>query len=167
LGKNPVSANEREIDSSPKAAVVGSDPALHYPRLPADNPWTGDNLIEPLEGGWFAAERNVKPTRASGGAKPAQAKNPGGISQYGNAQGNKSMNMPASKYRGDRVDLAAKPISEPMGNTLTHGTGPKGQVRTVSRCGSQQDVSPATPIGPTKDTLAEYGPDYQNSRTRG
>jgi hypothetical protein len=45
--------------------------------------------------------------------------------------------------------------SVPLGNqtAMEAGQGP-GVGRNVSRCGSQQGVSPSTPIGPTKDTLA-------------
>jgi hypothetical protein len=29
-----------------EATIAGADPALHYPKLPADNPWSGNNPIE-------------------------------------------------------------------------------------------------------------------------
>jgi hypothetical protein len=117
--------------------------------------------------GGGATSSNVKPTTARGGGKPAQAKNPGGVAQFGLAQGDHTMQGPTN-YRCDPRNLPVSGglLSTPMGNDLTHGTGPKGQGRTVMGCGSQQGVSPPTPIGPTKDTLSEYGPDYQNSRTR-
>jgi hypothetical protein len=62
-----------------------------------------------------------------------------------------------------------RPGQPEMGNTLAAATvcGVGGS-RSVSKSGSQHGLasSPA-PIGPTKDTLAEFGADYQNAKTRG
>ena len=61
------------------------------------------------------------------------------------------------------------PGSTKLGNeaALNVGKGGPGAGRTVMRSGSQHDLasSPA-PIGPTKDTLAEFGADFQNAKTR-
>ena len=80
---------------------------------------------------------------------PGMKTNPGGVAQLGQAQGNKTMTG-TTNYKGDPVKMGSLPKGVPLGNqtALEAGQGP-GSGRTVSRCGSQQGVSPSTPIGPT------------------
>jgi len=87
--------------------------------------------------------------------KPAMVKNPGHVAQYGSAQGNHITDRGSTGYRGDPPGMRPASPNVKLGNqtALEAGQGP-GAGRSVSRCGSQQGVSPATPIGPTKDTLA-------------
>ena len=96
--------------------------------------------------------------------QPGTKINPGGVSQFGGAVGNHSSDPGrTSGYRGEPVRMGQVPGGVPLGNAtaLSAGQGP-GSGRTVMRRGSQHGVSPATPIGPTKDTLAEFGPDSPN-----
>jgi hypothetical protein len=44
------------------------------------------------------------------------------------------------------------------------GPGPGGGGRTIYGSGSQSPTPPARPIGPTKDTLAEFGPEIPGRR---
>lgn len=99
--------------------------------------------------------------------QPAQKINPGGVAQFGSAVGNHASDSRATtNYRGDPVRMGAMGGmgSVKLGNevALNVGKGGPGSGRTVMRSGSQGGVSPATPIGPTKDTLAEFGPDSPN-----
>jgi hypothetical protein len=96
---------------------------------------------------------------------------PGAVSQWGESVGNHAMGVsgmlrgPAEKYTtatpaGGRVPLG----NEVAGNV---GKGGPGTGRVVMRSGSQQGM-PVTPraIGPTRDTLAEFGPDSASVRHR-
>jgi hypothetical protein len=89
----------------------------------------------------------------------AQRIHPGGVSQLGQAVGNHITDgrRSATNYRGDRMVVGelSRPGQPRLGNEVAFTTqAGAGGSRTVSRCGSQQGVSPSTPIGPTKDTLA-------------
>jgi hypothetical protein len=106
------------------------------------------------------------------GGRPSEKISPRGVSQFGSSIGNKATDSGGKNLRGGVEPVRGGAMggmgSVPLGNTVAEQTicGVGGS-RTVSRCGSQQGVSPATPIGPTKDTLAEFGADYQNAKTRG
>jgi hypothetical protein len=89
--------------------------------------------------------------------QPSTRIDPRGVSQIGSSIGNHSTD------NAKRLTRSVEPVRTgergcfgvPLGNqTATEaGQGP-GSGRNVSRCGSQQGVSPSKPIGPTKDTLA-------------
>ena len=94
---------------------------------------------------------------------------PAGVSQFGSAVGNKSTGGPMTGYRGEKYATATPAGGrERLGNAVAASTvcGPGGS-RSVMRSGSQTGtaVTPQ-PIGPTKDTLAEYGPDSAGVRNR-
>jgi hypothetical protein len=93
---------------------------------------------------------------------------PAAVSQFGSAIGNKATDAGKLTYRGEKYQTAT-PISVPLGNEVATnvGKGGPGTGRTVMRSGSQQGM-PATPraIGPTRDTLSEFGPDSANARSR-
>lgn len=94
---------------------------------------------------------------------------PAAVSQWGEALGNKAMGV-SGKLKGAAEKYAGPaPISVPLGNqvALNVGKGGPGTGRTVMRSGSQTGtaVTPQ-PIGPTKDTLAEFGPDSAGVRGR-
>ena len=115
-------------------------------------------------GGGIASRVNVtKPVRTGA---PARGINPGHVAQTGTALGNRAMDK-QTNYRGE-PKFTAGPAggSVPLGNAtaLTAGQG-AGTGRTVSRCGSQSAPPPAPSIK-GRDILSDYGPDYQNSRTR-
>ncbi len=86
--------------------------------------------------------------------------------------GNHSTDGGGKTLRGGVEPLMSGKLIRPgqpeMGNTLAPSTvcGPGGS-RSVSKSGSQHGLaSTPAPIGPTKDTLAEFGPDYQSAKTR-
>jgi hypothetical protein len=100
--------------------------------------------------------RNVKQVPVRTG-QPSYGVNVRSVSQVGQSLGDhategKSVMRPVEPYKDGRSPVGA---GVPLGNltSKTAGQGP-GSGRTVSKCGSQQGVSPSTPIGPTKDTLA-------------
>jgi hypothetical protein len=104
--------------------------------------------------------------------QPAQKINPSGVSQFGEAVGNKPMNRPRTDYRGDPVRMGAMDGmgSVPLGNAVATQTvaGPGGS-RTVNRTGGQGQHGPVagSPKPAGRDILSDFGPDYQNARTRG
>jgi hypothetical protein len=98
-----------------------------------------------------------KPTQYFVG-RPSERINPRGVGQIGQSQGNHA--TASGKKLGKAIEPVRGPAvggmgSVPLGNqtSLEAGQGP-GAGREVMRCGSQQGVSPSTPIGPTRDTLA-------------
>ena len=103
------------------------------------------------------------------GGRPSERVSPAGVSQMGSSIGNKATDSGGKILRGgvEPVRGGAMP-NHPMGNTLAEQTvcGPGGS-RSVSKSGSQHGLaSTPAPIGPTKDTLAEFGADFQNAKTR-
>jgi hypothetical protein len=99
------------------------------------------------------------------GGRPSDRVSPGGVSQVGSNMGNHSTDGGGKVLRGGVEPMMSGKLVRPgqpeMGNTLAAATvcGVGGS-RSVSKSGSQHGLasSPA-PIGPTKDTLAEFGPD--------
>lgn len=120
-------------------------------------------------GGGINSLVNVSPGVRKGA--PATGVRPAGVSQFGSTIGNhatgsgKALRGGAEKYSG------ATPAGgrQKLGNevALNVGKGGPGAGRTVMRSGSQTGT-PVTPraIGPTRDTLAEFGPDSANARNR-
>jgi hypothetical protein len=103
---------------------------------------------------------------------PARGISPGGVSQFGSSVGNHSTDHRANlPYKGERYLEGKTPAggAVPLGNAVATnvGRGGPGTGRTVMRSGSQQGM-PVTPraIGPTRDTLAEFGADSANVRNR-
>lgn len=109
-----------------------------------------------------------KPTTYFTG-QPSQRVNPGGAGQLGQTLGNhstgnsKTLRNPATPMYGGSF---GGPGSTKLGNetALRAGQGP-GAGREVSRCGSQQGVSPA-PAREGKDILGDYGMDSPNAADR-
>jgi hypothetical protein len=114
------------------------------------------------------------PVKASPGVRngaSATGVPPAGVSQFGSAIGNhatgsgKALRGGAEKY--STVGPAGGRV--PLGNEVARnvGKGGPGAGRVVMRSGTQQGM-PVTPraIGPTRDTLAEFGPDSANVRNR-
>jgi hypothetical protein len=115
--------------------------------------------------------RVVNPQGVRTGA-PARGISPGGVSQFGSSVGNHATDHRANlPYKGERYLEGKVPAggNVPLGNQVATnvGKGGPGTGRTVMRSGSQQGM-PVTPraIGPTRDTLAEFGPDSANARNR-
>ena len=82
---------------------------------------------------------------------PARGMHPGGVSQLGEAVGNKiTEKRGSSNYRGDPWTDGKKPISTPLGNTVSAATtcGPGGS-REVMRSGTQGQHGSANPGQPT------------------
>lgn len=103
---------------------------------------------------------------------PARGISPGAVSQFGSSVGNHATgDGPPTSYRGETFLNKLTPAggAVPLGNQVAGnvGKGGPGTGRTVMRSGSQQGM-PVTPraIGPTRDTLAEFGPDSANVRNR-
>jgi hypothetical protein len=101
--------------------------------------------------------RNVKQVSVRTGAA-ARGINPHYPSSLGSNYGNHttgSTRVLPNPAPGMVTSMGPAGGKVPLGNAtaLAAGQGP-GAGRSVSRCGSQQGVSPSTPIGPTKDTLA-------------
>jgi hypothetical protein len=109
------------------------------------------------------------------GGQPSNNTSPRGVSQIGSSMGN---HVGGIEGGGKTVRGAVEPMysgkvagvgSTKLGNevALNVGGGGPGAGRTVMRTGSQHGLasSPA-PIGPTKDTLAEFGPDSPNAKDR-
>ena len=103
---------------------------------------------------------------------PARGISPGARSQFGSSVGNHATDRAKSTgYRGERYLEGKTPAggNVPLGNQVAGnvGKGGPGTGRTVMRSGSQQGT-PVTPraIGPTRDTLAEFGADSANVRNR-
>ena len=102
---------------------------------------------------------------------PARGISPGAVSQFGSSVGNKVTDGGKVAYRGERYLEGKTPAggNVPLGNQVATnvGKGGPGTGRTVMRSGSQQGM-PVTPraIGPTRDTLAEFGADSANVRNR-
>jgi hypothetical protein len=99
------------------------------------------------------------------GGRPSDRVSPGGVSQAGSAFGNHATDGGGKTLRGGVEPMMSGKLMRPgqpeMGNTLAPSTvcGPGGS-RSVSKSGSQHGLaSTPAPIGPTKDTLAEFGPD--------
>jgi hypothetical protein len=102
---------------------------------------------------------------------PARGISPAGVSQFGSSVGNHATGSATTTgYRGERYLEGKTPAggNVPLGNEVAASTvcGVGGS-RTVMRSGSQTGT-PVTPraIGPTRDTLAEFGPDSANARNR-
>jgi hypothetical protein len=119
------------------------------------------------KGGRLGSRVVVRPGVHNGAS--ATGVRPGAPAQFGSAVGNHAMGV-SGKLKGAAEKYAtATPISVPLGNEVAlnvRGGGP-GTGRTVMRSGSQTGtaVTPR-PIGPTKDTLAEFGPDSAGVRNR-
>ena len=114
-------------------------------------------------GGGIGSRAMGKPTQYFVG-KPSNIIRPAGVAQLGAMQGDHTM-QGDTRYRGEKMLAGTARGQVPMGNQMTMVPAKPGGGRNVMRCGSQGGVSPSPSIA-TKDTLAEYGPDYQNSRTR-
>jgi hypothetical protein len=100
---------------------------------------------------------------------PATGVRPAAVSQFGSSLGDHSTNSPKALRGAAEKYKTATPISVPLGNevALNVGKGGAGTGRTIYKTGSQAGM-PSTPraIGPTKDTLAEFGADSANARNR-
>jgi hypothetical protein len=120
-------------------------------------------------GGGMGSRAVGKPTQYFTG-RPSQRVAPGGVSQFGEAVGNHITDRGATNYRGDPVRMGSLPGpgSTQLGNAkaLDVGKGGPGAGRVVLRSGGQHGLASPAPIGPTKDTLAEYGPDSPNAAGR-
>jgi hypothetical protein len=125
---------------------------------------TSNRMNKP--GGGIGSRAIGKPTTYFTG-QPGQRVNPGGASQIGEAVGNHTM-QGKTNYRGDPVRAGAVggAGSTPLGNAkaLDVGGGGPGVGRTVMKSGGQHGLARPAPIGPTKDTLAEFGPDVPGRR---
>jgi hypothetical protein len=103
---------------------------------------------------------------------PARGISPGAVSQFGSSVGNHATDHRANlPYKGERYLEGKTPAggNVPLGNqvALNVGKGGAGTGRTIYKTRSQSGM-PSTPraIGPTRDTLAEFGPDSANARNR-
>jgi hypothetical protein len=100
---------------------------------------------------------------------PATGVRPAGVSQFGSSVGNHATGS-GKVLRGgaERYATATPGGNQRLGNAVAASTvcGVGGS-RTVMRSGSQTGT-PVTPraIGPTKDTLAEFGPESAAVRNR-
>jgi hypothetical protein len=119
-------------------------------------------------GGGLGSRVVVRPGVRNGAS--AQGVRPGAVSQFGESVGNHAMGV-SGKLKGAAEKYAtATPAggNQKLGNEVAASTvcGVGGS-RTVMRSGSQTGT-PVTPraIGPTKDTLAEFGPDSASVRHR-
>src|SRR6185503_8627295 len=101
-------------------------------------------------GGGMGSRATNAPTSYFTGI-PSTRISPKGVSQIGSSMGNHSMDN-----GGKPLTRSVEPVrtgavggSVRLGNetAIQAGQGP-GAGRSVSRCGSQQGVSPSTPIGP-------------------
>jgi hypothetical protein len=73
-------------------------------------------------------------------------------------------------YRGEPMKMPRGPAgsNQPLGNAVAAATKcGVGGSRTIYSSGSQGGM-PVTPraVGPTRDTMAEFGPDTSNARNR-
>ena len=118
-------------------------------------------------GGGMGSKSVGKATRYFTG-QPSTKVNPAGVSQFGGAVGNHTMEG-NTNYRGDRVAMGSMPAGGPggvaLGNAtaLSAGQGP-GAGRQVSRSGSQGQHGPVAGQAPGagRDILGEFGPDSPN-----
>jgi len=114
--------------------------------------------------------RNVKSVPVRRGT-PASGVNPRAVSQFGSAIGNHATGSGKALRGGAEKYSTATPAGggQKLGNEVARnvGMGGPGTGRTIHKTGSQQGM-PITPqaIGPTRDTLAEFGPDSASVRHR-
>ena len=118
-------------------------------------------------GGGIASNKNVNVGVRKGAS--ATGVRPGAVAQFGSALGDHSTDSPKTLRGAAEKYKTATPISVPLGNEVATnvGKGGAGTGRTIYKTGSQAGM-PSTPraIGPTRDTLAEFGPDSANARNR-
>jgi hypothetical protein len=103
---------------------------------------------------------------------PARGVSPKGVSQIGQGMGDHATGSGKILRGGaERLVQGVGPAggSVPLGNEVARnvGKGGPGAGRTIHKTGSQQGM-PVTPrpIGPTRDTFSEFGPDSANARNR-
>jgi hypothetical protein len=117
-------------------------------------------------GGGSTSRNNVRPASRLG--SPARGVNPGHVAQYGSALGNRAMEK-QTNYRGEpKFTQSPAGGAVKLGNEVAKnvGGGGPGSGRSVMKSGSQHGLAPPAPIGPTRDTLAEFGNDSPNVRGR-
>jgi hypothetical protein len=124
-------------------------------------------------GGGIASNKVVQKPVMTG--KSARQYHQGGVSQFGESVGNHITNKGTSNYKGDPVRGSFRPPgtpgSVPLGNQIAGnvGAGGPGKGRTLYGQSGMQGThgSPAPGNAPskTRDTLAEYGPDYKAPRS--
>ena len=107
--------------------------------------------------------RQVVQSNAGRKVEPTSTKiNPAGVAQQGMATAFRK--EPIEQGRGYTPGPQRETgIAQAKYNPAT--TGP-GSLRTTYRSGSQSPTPPAHPIGPTKDTLAEFGPEISGPSRR-
>lgn len=121
------------------------------------------------KGGGIGSRATNAPTTYFTG-QPSTRINPKGVSQVGQSIGNHATDS-GRMLRGGvepvRQGAMGGVGSVPLGNqtSLEAGQGP-GSGRQVHACGSQQGLRSPAPIGPTRDTLAEFGNDSPNVKGR-
>jgi hypothetical protein len=110
--------------------------------------------------------RVVKQVGSRTGAA-ARGINPGHVAQHGRALGNKAMNDP-KRFNPAEPKFTQSRQSVRLGNEVAKnvGGGGPGSGRSVMKSGSQHGLTSPAPIGPAKDTLAEFGNDSPNVRGR-
>jgi len=120
-------------------------------------------------GGGINSRVNVSPGTRRGA--PATGVRPAGVSQFGSTIGNHATGSGKALRGGAEKYNTATPAGGrvPLGNEVARnvGKGGPGAGRTIHKTGSQQGM-PVTPrpIGPTRDTLSEFGPDSASVRNR-
>jgi hypothetical protein len=96
----------------------------------------------------------------------ANAKNPGGVSQFGQAQGNHITRAGQSNYRGDPVDIG-RGYQNPVGPTSMALSGP-GSGRKIYGSGSQQQYgSGGTATSAGREILSSFGPESSRPHNPG
>jgi hypothetical protein len=130
----------------------------------------GNSAAQRRSGGGINSNKVVSRNVRTGA--PARGISPGAVSQFGSSVGNHATDRAKSTgYRGERFLEGKTPAggNVPLGNEVATrvGKGGPGAGRTIHKSGTQQGM-PATPraIGPTRDTLSEFGPDSANARNR-
>jgi hypothetical protein len=100
--------------------------------------------------------------------QPSTRINPRGVSQIGSSMGNKAMNDPKQLTKAVEPVRAGAMPGVRLGNEVAKnvGGGGPGSGRSVMKSGSQHGHTSPAPIGPTRDTLAEFGNDSPNVRGR-
>jgi hypothetical protein len=147
-------ANDR-----PTASATGAERKL---------PMKGNGGMRKSGGGINSRVNKTVPVRRGA---PATGVRPGAVSQFGEALGNHATGSGKALRGGAERYATATPAGGrgPLGNEVATnvGKGGPGAGRTIHKTGSQQGM-PVTPqaIGPTRDTLAEFGPDSANARNR-
>jgi hypothetical protein len=117
-------------------------------------------------GGGSTSRNVVRPGMRNG--QPARAQSPRGVSQIGSSMGNKAMNDPKKLTKAVEPVRAGAMPDHRLGNEVAKnvGGGGPGSGRSVMKSGSQHGLPSPAPIGPTRDTLAEFGNHSPNVRGR-